>query len=369
MNHSDFFCNLYKRLIENEFFLIDGLFDKPKIDDKSEYVGIYKITGNFIYCVALLNQKALGDHYEICVNDIKYKIETIMSRLNVSKVIFLSLIIADTLDKTICDFTEKFYYDSDESFNNLCWVVDCNSKKIIFGKNQPDKILNIHKIIYDLFFETPDIAGDDFYYISESVEHEKNSRLKSDRVVVTFIILIINFVVFAVMELNGGSENTENLIRFGAVSSDLVFENGDYFRLITDMFVHIGFAHIAANSLSLYILGTRSEKYFGGLLFLLIYVLSGVGASLASIMFTDNLSAGASGAIFGIMGAMLIYSIMSKKSMGDFSAYFMVIFSLISVCAGFFMNGVDNAGHIGGFITGILISVVYNVMKKKFSKY
>ena len=148
-----------------------------------------------------------------------------------------------------------------------------------------------------------------------------------------------------------------------------MFENGDYFRLITDMFVHIGFAHIAANSLSLYILGTRSEKYFGGLLFLLIYVLSGVGASLASIMFTDNLSAGASGAIFGIMGAMLIYSIMSKKSMGDFSAYFMVIFSLISVCAGFFMNGVDNAGHIGGFITGILISVVYNVMKKKFSKY
>jgi len=369
MNCNDFFGVLYKRLIENEFFLIDGLFDKPEIDDKSKYVGVYKITGNFVYCIALLNQTALGGDYEVYISDINYKIKTIMSKLDVGKVIFLSLVITDTPDNTICDFTEKFYYDDEEPFNSLCWVIDCNSKKIISGKNQPDKILNIHKIIYELFFEKADIVGDDFYYISESVEYEKNSRLKSHNTVVTFALLIINFIVFAVMELNGGSENTENLIRFGAISADLVFEKGDYFRLVTDMFVHIGFAHIAANSLSLYILGTRSEKYFGGPVFLIIYILSGVGASLASIMFTDNLSAGASGAIFGIMGAMLIYSAVSKKSMGDFSAYFMVIFSLISVCAGFFMSGVDNAGHIGGFIMGILMSIVYSLAEKKINKY
>lgn len=129
------------------------------------------------------------------------------------------------------------------------------------------------------------------------------------------------------------------------------------------MFVHIGLAHIAANSLSLYILGTRSERYFGKALFLSIYILSGIGASVMSVLFTNSISAGASGAIFGIMGAMLTHSIVRGKSMGGFSAYFMVLFSLINIGAGFFMSGVDNAGHIGGFLTGCITAFIYNLLQ------
>ncbi len=362
MEHNNFFGVLYKNLLENEFLLIDKFFDKSKIDDKSEYVGLYKYVGNFVYFVVLINESVCDD-YKYRWEVLKQQVKSIALIMNVSNVIFLSIIITKNADNDICDFAETFYYDRETSYNDLCWIADYSGNKIISGKYQPNKILNIHKIICNSFEEKSEIKEVNFYEVYENIKSEKNKLLKSDSAGVTFLIMIVNFIIFALMELNGGSENTENLIRFGAVSAELVFENKEFYRMFTDMFVHIGFAHIASNSLSLYILGTRCEKYFGGVLFFIIYILSGVGASMGSILFTGGLSAGASGAIFGIMGAMLTYSVINKKSMGDFSAYFMVIFSLVNIGAGFIMDGVDNAGHIGGFIMGILLSFIVITLK------
>jgi len=359
----NFFGNLFKGFAENEFLLIDGFFDKKEVDSNSKYVGVYKYVGNYIYCIILINDKVCTEGYEFYINLFKDKTEKVFSKSDMMKIIFLNIVITDNIDGSVNEFLNTFYFDIEKSINDLCWFIDCGSKKIISGKNQPGVILNIHKIINNAFYDNENISGFDFYQISDRVKQKKETLLKSNDNFVTFIILIINLIVFAVMELNGGSENIQNLIDFGALYPEMVFENGEIFRLFTNMFVHIGFAHIASNSLSLYILGTRSERYFGKILFLSVYLLSGVGASVMSLLFTNSISAGASGAIFGIMGAMLTHSAANGKSMGGFSAYFMVLFSLINIGAGFFMSGVDNAGHIGGFLTGCIISFLYNLFQ------
>ncbi len=358
----NFFGNLFKGFAENEFLLINGFFDKKEVDYDSKYVGVYKYVGNYIYCVILINEKVCEEGYEFYIKSFKDKTEKIFSKEDTRNIIFLNIVITDNTDNTVNEFLSKFYFDSEKSRNDLCWFIDLRQKKIISSKNQPSVILNIHKIINNAFYNNENISGVDFYQISDNVKRKKESLLKSNDSFMTFIILIINLIVFAVMELNGGSESIRNLIAFGALYPERVFENGEFFRLFTNMFVHIGFAHIAANSLSLYILGTRSERYFGKTLFLFIYILSGVGASVMSLLFTNSISAGASGAIFGIMGAMLTHSGINGKSMGGFSAYFMVFFSIINIGAGFFMGGVDNAGHIGGFLTGCAIVFIYNFL-------
>ena len=127
--------------------------------------------------------------------------------------------------------------------------MDYNDKRIISGENQPSVILNIHKIINNAFYDNENINGLNFYQISQNAEYKKENLLKSKDSFLTFIILIINLIVFTIMELNGGSENINNLIDFGALYPERVFKNGEIFRLFTNMFVHIGLAHIAANSL------------------------------------------------------------------------------------------------------------------------
>lgn len=359
-----FFGKLFKGFAENEFLLIDGFFDKKDIDESSKYAGVYKCVGNYIYCVILINSGACLKGYDYYISLFKNRTEKIFSKREMMKTVFLYLVITDSVNGGENDFLKEFYFDSEKIRNDLCWFIIPEEKKIITSKNQPSAVLNIHKIINGAFCDEENVSGVDFYFVSKNAREKKEGLLKSRDTLATFIIIIINMVVFAVMELNGGSENIENLIRFGALYPKRVLNDGEIFRLFTNMFIHIGFAHIAANSLSLYILGTRSERFFGKALFLTIYVLSGIGASVMSMTFTNSVSAGASGAIFGIMGAMLTASAAEGKSMGGFSAYFMVFFSLINIGSGFFTDGIDNAGHIGGFITGCVIAFIYTFLKK-----
>ena len=263
-------------------------------------------------------------------------------------------------------FLEKFSFDSENERNDLCWILEEERKQIFSGTKQPSMILNLHKIIQGAFSDRDINIEKDFYSVCENIQMKKTRVLKSNNSMITFILIIINVVVFCLMEINGGSEDIYNLIAFGAVSPERIYVNNEFFRLFTSMFVHIGYAHIMSNCFSLYILGSRGEKHFGKILFLVIYILSGMGASIVSLVFSDinSVSAGASGAIFGIMGAMLIHSVFNDEAIGGFSGYFMIIFSLINMSAGFFMEGIDNAGHIGGFITGAVVVLIYNIGKR-----
>ncbi len=159
----------------------------------------------------------------------------------------------------------------------------------------------------------------------------------------------------------GGSENPDILIKFGAMFGPLI-SSGEYWRLITAMFIHIGFSHVLFNGFSLFIFGRLSESYFGPSRFITIYLLAGVLGSVASYTLNPTaISAGASGAIFGILGSLAAYFLVQKKSFGQLAQGNLtgiLILAGINLAYGLATPRIDNWAHLSGFISGFAIGYI-----------
>ncbi len=131
--------------------------------------------------------------------------------------------------------------------------------------------------------------------------------------------------------------------------------NGDWWRLITATFLHGSLLHLGFNMLALWILGTQVENYLGSKKFLLLYFVSAIGGSLASFYFSPpaTFSIGASGAIFGLMGAFIV---IGKKLRADVSQIMVLL--LINVVLGFTVSGIDWRAHLGGLVAGVVFTKV-----------
>ena len=183
--------------------------------------------------------------------------------------------------------------------------------------------------------------------------------------IITYAIMAICVIVFALMYILGdGSLDNITLLRFGA-NLDVLTKNGDYFRLITCAFLHIGIVHLIFNMYALYIIGPQIESFFGKIKYLSIYLISAVSASILSLSFnTNTISAGASGAIFGLLGALLYFGYHYRVYLGNAVRSQIIPIIIINLLFGFTMTGIDNAAHIGGLIGGVLASIALGVPEK-----
>lgn len=178
----------------------------------------------------------------------------------------------------------------------------------------------------------------------------------------TYFFIAVQLIMFFVLELNGGSKDPQTLIKFGAKYNPLMLE-GEWWRLVTPIFLHIGFLHLLMNTFALYYLGSAVEKMFGRLRFVLVYLFSGITGSLASFLFTSSLSAGASGAIFGCFGALLYFGVLYPKIFFRTMGTNIIAVILLNLVLGFSIPGIDNAGHIGGLIGGFLGAGIVSLPK------
>jgi rhomboid protease GluP len=163
--------------------------------------------------------------------------------------------------------------------------------------------------------------------------------------------------------MNGSTEDTQFMVSHGAMYAPLVIERGEYYRLITSTFMHFGINHIMNNMLILFILGDNLERALGHIKYLFFYLICGVGANVASMIinlsgYRNVVSAGASGAIFGVIGGLLYAVAVNRGQLEDLSTRQLVVVILCSLYFGLTSTGVDNAAHIGGLIIGIIMGVV-----------
>ena len=178
------------------------------------------------------------------------------------------------------------------------------------------------------------------------------------RTVVSWGLLVINVAVWAAMERSGGSEDQEVLLRFGAMFGPLI-ANGEYWRLFTAMFLHVGFMHLLFNGIGLLIFGRMLERIFGHYRFATIYFLAGLSGSVASYSFNPAvIGAGASGAIFGVLGALAAFFLIRRDVLGDVGRQYrsgLALIVLINLAFGFFVPGIDNWAHLGGLGGGLVL--------------
>lgn len=183
--------------------------------------------------------------------------------------------------------------------------------------------------------------------------------------IITYTLIFINILVFLAMYIFGkGSEDSLTLLKFGANCRPYVLIFNQYYRLITSAFLHIGVLHLLFNMYALFIIGTQIENFFGKIKYLIIYFGSAIFASLLSICFNDGISAGASGAIFGLLGAMLYFGYHYRLFLGNVLKSQIIPIIMLNLFLGFITPGIDNAGHIGGLIGGILLAMSCGINKK-----
>src|SRR5438874_11975303 len=131
----------------------------------------------------------------------------------------------------------------------------------------------------------------------------------------TYVFFALNILVFLLMALAGGSGNPPTLMAFG-VKSNAEIAKGQWWRFVTPIFIHIGLLHLFFNSYALWIVGPQVEKLYGGGRFVILYVLTGVAGVYGSYAYHPNtISAGASGAIFGLFGVLLSFGIRYRDSL------------------------------------------------------
>ena len=180
-------------------------------------------------------------------------------------------------------------------------------------------------------------------------------------------LVAANILVFIWLSLKGSTLNTSFMLEHGACYTPLILE-GEYYRLFTGMFLHFGLIHLLYNMVCLVALGDLLEKEAGTLRFLAIYLLGGVAGNLLSLALDLQgfrggyaVSAGASGAVFAVIGGVLWIVIRRKGQFGRISLQRMMLTVVLMVLQGFTESGTDNAAHVGGLVAGLVLAALLGV--------
>jgi rhomboid protease GluP len=226
-------------------------------------------------------------------------------------------------------------------------------KKLIKKNNGLDLIYNVS---YEINLKT------------EKENRVYESVFSPKKIIFTKLIILLCIIMFLMMYVFGnGSNDVLTLVYFGANVGELVKE-GQLFRLLTCAFLHIGIIHLIVNMYSLFVVGSQVETYIGKWKFLAIYFISAICGSLMSIVFNSSVSAGASGAIFGLLGALLYFGLHYRLFLGNALVNQIIPIIIINLVIGFMSSGIDNGAHIGGLVAGYLSTMALGIKGKVDTK-
>ena len=192
---------------------------------------------------------------------------------------------------------------------------------------------------------------------------------------VTTLLVANNVIVYLILAIMGGSITnipTDTLVQAGAQNTALITSTGEYWRIFTAMFIHFNILHIGLNMLSLFLVGRAVEVMYGKWRYLAIYLLSGIiGGIVTFFLQPDALAAGASGAIFGVFGAIGIFFIVNRRALGAYGngAIGQWIFWLgLNLIWGFSTPGIGILDHIGGLVAGLLLGLIFMPRQRRRSR-
>lgn len=272
---------------------------------------------------------------------------------------------------------EKIYSDLLEkySFRSIQIVIVMAYRK----KNDQSVVMNISYphcglILVDLnskqIISSVQVSDDIFYKICDCTEKSFRRSTNSGKINLssakfTYFLIAVNIIVFlisAILSKHFFTIDSNVLVAMGA-KVDYLISSGEYYRLVSCMFLHGGIMHIAFNMYALFAVGPFIERIYGSMRYAFIYLFSGILASVFSYIFSPSMSIGASGAIFGLFGAALVFGLKMKKGINREYVYNIGSVIIINLLIGFSASNIDNFGHIGGLVGGILISLVLNLKK------
>ncbi len=323
--------------------IIKGIDNEIWLENKMEEYKIIRIVTKNIYN---------GDQYKYDVLKTKHILKQIKRKMLSFSTNILSILteVGDNFSSSIIKDDKNYHtivLDSENSIreNELLNKYFSDLKNSLEYKEEGFDLIN--KITFDISKKN----------IEES--EKRNKMFKEKKPTVTYLIILINLIVFGLMYVFGnGSENIDTLIKFGANYAPLT-KSGEYYRLITSAFLHIGVIHLLCNLYALYVIGPQIEQFFGRIKYILIYLFSAIMGSLFTLVLSGDstVSAGASGAIFGLFGAILYFGYTYRGYIGNAIISQIVPVVLLNLFIGLTSTNIGNAAHIGGLVGGYVMSL------------
>ena len=257
----------------------------------------------------------------------------------------------------------------------MCWLIDKSDYRLILPEDSIEDFYGLKSILENWLNETGSlIKSGDMHAINDKLMtneereayHEKSSK-KPAPVAVTLVI--VNTLVFLTTVIIGNiAANGENpFIASGRMDFDLV-RNGEFYRFISAMFLHAGAQHLISNMVLLYFMGEMVENKTGSVRFAIIYLLSGIMGNVVSYSYewisgNRYTSVGASGAVYGIMGALL-YLVIKKTKGLNIPIMRMILLVAYCIYSSFATSYIDYAAHIGGLVFGFITTFILCAIKK-----
>jgi len=321
---------IYKILLNRENFYMKQYYSN--FHKKEIFLAIKELKDG-IYCVLICDEE---NEQIDCLEAAQY-IKTL------GKAFSLNMII-------LSDKEEYIYTDYSPMANKL--VINRNRYSVIYCDNS---CIPIRQIFENVVYEKRE---------KNDGEEEKFFKDKS----LTLILMGINIIVFLLTALLSGDImdiNSKVLLYFGA-KYNILIEQGQIWRLLTCAFLHSGLIHIACNMYSLYIIGPQIQQVYGIYRYFTVYIFSCLTASILSYIASPNsLSVGASGGIFGLIGALLAFAIIERNKINKNYISSLIQVIIINLFIGLSIKNIDNFAHIGGLIGGILAGyITYKTMRK-----
>lgn len=337
---------LHYFIIEKNYnpIILQGVEDEIWLENLDEDYKIIRIVSGRIHN----NEQFAFDKFKTNRIMKKIKKKTLSLKLNVFS-IFLNL--GDNVTDEL-----------NENPNAVCVKIDAESD---FEENSEikkafpdlDKKMQFTEQGMDLFMK---ITGD-------INKHNKEDATRVEKIfkpkipIITYILIAINIVIYIFGVFFTNYEVFLNVFSIHGPS----IRAGQYYRLLTGIFIHSGIFHILFNCYALYILGSQIESFFGKVKFIIIYFFSGLIGALFSMTFGGNYaSVGASGAIFGLMGSLLYFGYYYRVYLGNVVKSQIIPLIVANLVIGFISPGIDNYAHIGGLLGGILITIALGVKDK-----
>lgn len=272
---------------------------------------------------------------------IKEKIMQLFEQKGITNIHILSLILS-------ADVTKAKHLCGEDT---LCWLIDPGEDRLIIFENQASDFYGMRGRLEYFLSHLPDGA---FSQKEKEFHPETGSagQVKKYFPLVTVFLVFSNILVFLICTFTG-----ELLYNIGAFSAAWLIGDGEFYRTVTAVFLHWDLNHLFGNMIILFYLGQTVEKHFGHIRFGLLYLAAGICGNLLSMgyeLYTGNItvSAGASGAIFGVIGALLFLVIVHRGQLEKITLSRLAIMIIYSLYSGFAGSNINNAAHIGGFLSG-----------------
>ncbi|SDN07908.1 rhomboid family intramembrane serine protease [Sediminibacillus halophilus] len=310
-----------------------------------------------------------GNHLKNDMAQVIYKVQNLRKLLGGKKVKIHDVYIA-----------AQAPVDDWESLKKPLLVKDKKPTEMhVYYLDERNRLNEKYRLYDDLGLDDRPIIQSDNEEVMERQSDEIKSLLKSrlveqqqaeqsvfqhGRPLFTYVLLAVNVLLFFLLERHGSSLNTQTLIDFGAKYNPAILQ-GEWWRIISSMFLHIGFVHLLMNMIALFYLGTAVERLYGTGRFAIVYFLAGITGGLASFAFNTQVSAGASGAIFGLFGSLLYFGVLYKRLFFRTMGWNLLFILALNIAFGVMMPQIDNGAHIGGLLGGFLASAVVSLPGKK----